>query len=205
MPVLNCVAVRAAQRAAVEEQVAAVNLDDNEIVLGERAALDVQAGVLGNAVIANADKGRALTFSVAAVVLDDAALEHDPSVTLNVDDIVGGIAGVLRGVLTHDRAGLRLAGVLDGHTCSDRQCGLAFAGAAVERVTVQVKRHVGRADGDVLARVGKQRDGRFSARRVDGSLKGRIFSIADLSDVLPLRQCSGGQQAEREAKRQQNG
>ena len=75
MPVLNCVAVRAAQRAAVEEQVAAVNLDDNEIVLGERAALDVQTGVLGNAVIANADKGRTLCTACTAVIFDSSALK----------------------------------------------------------------------------------------------------------------------------------
>ena len=56
MPVFNCVAVRRAQRAAVEEQIAAVNLDDNKVILGERAALDVQTGELVNAVIADADK-----------------------------------------------------------------------------------------------------------------------------------------------------
>ena len=210
MPVFNCVAVRRAQRAAVEEQIAAVNLDDNKVILGERAALDVQTGELVNAVIADADKGHALTCSVAAVVLDIAALEHDPSVTLNVDDIVGGNAGVLCGVLTHNRAGLRLAGVLDRHgACSDCQCGLALFSAAVEGMTVQVKRHR-LVDGDVLLGVTEQLDCIATLRRFDSCREGFIARAADLSDIIRLRafsfrQRGGGQQAERETKRQQNG
>ena len=53
--------------------------------------------------------------------------------------------------------------------------------------------------------IAQQRDGGAAARRVDGSLKGRIFSTVDLSDFPLVRQRGSGQQAEREAKRQQNG
>ena len=88
---------------------------------------------------------------------------------------MGGNAGVVCGVLTHDRAGLRRAGVLDRHACGDRQCGLAFAGAAVEGMTVQVKRHVGRADGDIFLRVGQQLDRRLSVCRIDCRLKRLIL------------------------------
>ena len=101
---------------------------------------------------------------------------------------MGGNAGVLRGVLAHDGAGLCLAGVHDRHACGDRQCGLAFAGAAAEGMTVQVKRHVGRADGDIFLRVGEQLDGSFSGCRIDCRLQRVIFHIADLSN-FGLRRC----------------
>ena len=42
-------------------------------------------------------------------------------------------------------------------------------------MTVQVKRHVGRADGDIFLRVGQQLDRRFSECRVDGRLKRLIL------------------------------
>ena len=183
VPVLNGVAIGGVQRAAVQEQIAAIDLDHDEVVLRKRAALDIQAGVLGDAVIAHAHQRRALPRRVAAVVLDDAALEGEPAVALNVDDIVGGNTGVLRSILTHDGTGLRRAAVLDGHACGDRQCGLAFAGAAVEGMTVQVKRHVGRADGDIFLRVGQQFDRRFSACRINSRLQRLVFRLADLRDI----------------------
>ena len=42
-------------------------------------------------------------------------------------------------------------------------------------MTVQVKRHVGRADGDIFLRVGQQLDRRFSGCRIDGPLKRLIL------------------------------
>ena len=183
VPVLNGVAVGGVQRAAVQEQIAAIDLDHDEVVLRKRAALDIQAGILCNAVIADTHQRCSLAGRITAVVRDDAALEGEPAAALNVDDIVGADAGVLRGVLTHDRAGLLRAAVLDRHACGDRQCGLAFAGAAVEGMTVQVKRHVGRADGDIFLGIRQHRHGRISTGRIDGSLQRLVSRLADLRDI----------------------
>ena len=185
MPVLNGVAVGGVQRAAVQEQIAAIDLDHDEVVLRERAALDIQAGVLGDTVIAHAHQRRALPLRVAAVVLDDAALEGEPAV-LNVDDIVGGNTGVLRGILTHDRAGLCLAGVHDRHACGDRQCGLAFAGAAVEGEAVQVKGQIRGGNGDVLPGIRQHRHGCFSSGRIDSRLQRLVLDVVGFGDVNDL-------------------
>ena len=187
VPVLNGVAIGGVQRAAVQEQIAAIDLDHDEVVLRKRAALDIQAGVIGDTVIAHAHQGRALPAVVAAAIFDSSALKDYPGIALNVDDIVGGNAGVLRGILAHDRAGLRLAGVLDRHgACSDRQSGLALFSAAVEGMTVQVKRQP-LGDGDVLLGIRQHRHGRISTGRIDGSLQrlvSRLVSrLADLRDI----------------------
>ena len=163
---------------------AEINLDNNEVILRERAARDGQHRMrFFIAVVADADEGRALTFSVAAVVPDVAAVEGEECIfTLNVDDIVGGNAGVLCGILTHDRAGLRLAGVHDRHACSvDLQGRRTLHSAAVEGMTVQVKRHR-LVDGDVLPGIRQHRHGYISTGRVDSRLQRLIALVADLGD-----------------------
>ena len=175
VPVLNGVAVGGIQRTAVQEQIAAINLDHNEVILGKVAALDIQAGILGDAVITHAHQGRALPAFGAAVVGYVAALEGEPAVALNVNDIVGGNAGVLCGVLTHDGTGLGLAAVHDGDASRDGQCRLALLGAAVEGVAVQVKRDVGRGDCDVFLRIGQQLHRCIARRSVNCRLQAGIF------------------------------
>ena len=156
VPVLNGVAVSGIQRTAVQEQIAAIDLDHDEVILGKRTALDIQTGVLGDVVVANAHQGCALRSAGAAVVGYVATLEGEPAAALNVNDIVGADAGVLCGVLTHDGARLGLAGVHDGNASRDRQRRLALARAAVEGVAVQVERDIGRGDRYVLLRIGQQ-------------------------------------------------
>ena len=85
VPVLNGVAVSGIQRTAVQEQIAAIDLNHDEIILGKRAALDIQAGVLGDAVIAHAHQRRALPACGAAVIGHVAALEGEPASVLNVN------------------------------------------------------------------------------------------------------------------------
>ena len=183
VPVLNGVAIGGVQRAAVQEQIAAIDLDHDEVILSKRAALDIQSGILGDAVIAHAHQGRALPAVVAAVVRDLAALEGEPAGSLNVDDIVGADAGVRRGILTHDGTGLRRAAVLDGDAGRNGQRGLARHGAAVEGVTVQVEGQPTRVYGDILAGVRQQGHGRISSGRVDSRLQGLVLDALDLGDV----------------------
>ena len=201
VPVLNGVAVSGVQRAAVQEQIAAIDLDHDEVVLRKRAALDIQAGVLGDTVIAHAHQRGSLAGRITAVVRDDAALEGEPAAALNVDDIVGADAGVLRGVLTHDRAGLLRAAVLDRHACGDRQCGLAFAGAAVEGMTVQVKGQIVGGNGDVLPGIRQHRHGCFSTGRIDSLFQCRILLVTNFGN---RRICSPADaaQAQRHDQRQ---
>ena len=197
VPVLNGVAVGGVQRAAVQEQIAAIDLDHDEVVLRKRAALDIQAGVLGDTVIAHAHQRRALPIRVAAVVLDDAALEGEPAVALNVDDIVGGNTGVLRSILTHDGTGLTFAAVLDGHAGRNGQRGLALLGAAVQGVTVQVKGQITGGNGDVLLGIRQQLHGRISTGRVNGRLQGLVLAvrvavlIQNLCDIIRLAHAVG--------------
>ena len=183
VPVLNGVAIGGVQRAAVQEQIAAIDLDHDEVVLRKRAALDIQAGILCNAVIADTHQRCSLAGRITAVVRDDAALEGEPAAALNVDDIVGADAGVLCGILAHDRAGLPLAGVLDRHACGDRQCGLAFAGAAVEGMTVQVKGQIVGGNGDVLPGIRQHRHGCFSTGRIDSLLQCHVLLTAGLRNT----------------------
>ena len=183
VPVLHRVAVGGIQRTAVQEQIAAIDLDHDEVILSKRAALDIQSGILGDAVIAHAHQGRALPAVVAAVVRDLAALEGEPAGSLNVDDIVGADAGVLRGILTHDGTGLRRAAVLDGDAVLNGQRGLARHGAAVEGVTVQVEGQSICAYGDILAGVRQQGHGRILSSRVDSCLQGLILDAVDLCHV----------------------
>ena len=75
VPVLNGVAVGGVQRAAVQEQIAAIDLDHDEVVLRKRAALDIQAGILCNAVIADTHQRCSLAGRITAVVRYYAALE----------------------------------------------------------------------------------------------------------------------------------
>ena len=179
VPVLNGVAVGGIQRTAVQEQIAAIDLDHDEVILGKVAALDIQAGILGDAVISHAHQGRALPVFGAAIVGYVATLEGEPAAALNVNDIVGADAGVLCGVLTLDGTGLGLAAVHDGNASRDRQRGLALLGAAVEGVTVQVERDVGRGDRDVLFRIGQQLHRCLTRRSVDGFLQAGITRAVD--------------------------
>ena len=174
VPVLNGVAVGGIQRTAVQEQIAAIDLDHDKVILGKVAALDIQAGVLGDAVIAHAHQGRALPAFGAAVVGYVAALEGEPAVALNVNNIMGADAGVLCGVLTHDGTGLGLAAVHDGNASRNGQRGLALLGATVEGVAVQVKRDIGRGDCDVLLRIGQQLHRCLTRRSVNSGLQAGI-------------------------------
>ena len=183
VPVLHRVAVGGIQRTAVQEQIAAIDLDHDEVILSKRAALDIQSGILGDAVIAHAHQGRALPAVVAAVVLDVAALEGEPAGSLNVDDIVGADAGVRRGILTHDGTGLRRAAVLDGDAARNGQRGLARHSAAVEGVAVQVEGQSICAYGDILAGVRQQGHGRILSGRVDSCLQGLVLDALDLCHV----------------------
>ena len=183
LPVLHRIAVFGIQRTVFfQVERTAIDLDHDEVILGKRAATDGQTGVLGNAVIAHAHQGRALHSNNAAVVRNAAALEEKPAV-LNVNDIVGADAGVLRGILTHDGTGLRRAAVLDGDAVLNGQRGLARHGAAVEGVTVQVEGQSICAYGDILAGVRQQGHGRILSSRVDSCLQGLILDAVDLCHV----------------------
>ena len=181
-PVFNCVAVFRSNRAAVQEEITTVNLDRNEVVLPEVAALDGQTGILFNRIIANADEGCALYADDTAVVGHVAALKRQPAVALNVDDIVRGNAGVLRGILALDRTGLISAGIHDSHSSRDSQRGLALHLTAVERMAVQIERQIRCRHGDIFCRVRNQLNSLFSACRVDGFLEGLILLAVDFSN-----------------------
>ena len=187
MPVLNGVAVSGIHFAVIQVERTAVDLNGNEIILRERAALDGQAGVLGNAVVADAHQRRALPLRVAAVVLDGAALEGQQAFALfalNVDDIVGGNTGVLRGILTHDGTGLRLAAVLDSDPrVINLQRGLALLGAAIQGEAVQVENDIVLADRHILAGIRQQGHGRISTGRIDGSLQGLVLDVVGFGNV----------------------
>ena len=187
LPVLHRIAVFGIQRTvSFQVERTAIDLDHDEVILSKRAATDGQSGILGDAVIAHAHQGRALHSNNAAVVRNVAALEEKPAV-LNVNDIVGADAGVLRGILTHDDTGLRRAAVLDGDAGRNGQCGLALHGAAVEGVTVQVEGQSICAYGDILAGVRQQGHGRILSSRVDSCLQGVVLVAPDLCHVGFLR------------------
>ena len=176
------------QRTAGQVECTAIDLDHDEVILGKRAAGDGQLRPCLDAVIAHAHQGRAIPLLVAAVVLDGAAFELQESVcALNVDDIVGAVAGVLRGILTHDGTGLSRAAVLDGDAARNGQRGLARHSAAVEGVAVQVEGQSICAYGDILAGVRQQGHGRISSGRVDSRLQGLVLGGADLCHVGFLR------------------
>ena len=177
------------QRTAGQVECTAIDLDHDEVILGKRAAGDGQRRrSSSDAVIAHAHQGRAISLLVAAVVLDGAAFELQESVcALNVDDIVGADAGILRGILTHDGTGLRRAAVLDGDAARNGQRGLARHGAAAEGVTVQVKGQIIGGNGDVLPGIRQHRHGRISTGRVDSCLQGLILDAVDLCHVGFLR------------------
>ena len=186
-PVLNGVAVGRIQRTAVQEQIAAIDLDHDEVVLGKRAALDIQAGVLGDTVVAHAHQRRALPACGATVVGHVAALEGEPAVALNINDIVGADVGVLCGILALDGAGLIRAAVLDGDTSRNGQCRLALASAAVKGMAVQVERDIGRGDRNVLARIGKQLHRCIALRNVNCRLQRGVFIPINLGDTSSRR------------------
>ena len=204
VPVLNGVAIGGVQRAAVQDQIAAIDLDGNEVVLLKRAAIDSQFGDRVHvSVVADADEGRALAaIGVAAVVLDVAAFEGQQAFALNVDNIVGGNAGVLRGILTHNGTGLCLAAVLDGHAghtvhaVLNGQCGLALLGAAVQSEAVQVEGQP-LVNGDVLPGIRQQGHGIIALCRVNSRLQGLVLAvrvavlIQNLCDIIRLAHAVG--------------
>ena len=176
------------QRTAGQVECTAIDLDHDEVILGKRAAGDGQLRPCLDAVIAHAHQGRAIPLLVAAVVLDGAAFKLQESVlALNVDDIVGAVAGVLRGILTHDGTGLRRAAVLDGDAVLNGQRGLARHGAAVEGVTAQVEGQPICFYGDILAGVRQQGHGRILSGRIDSRLQGLVLVAPDLCHVGFLR------------------
>ena len=166
-------------------QCTAIHLDGNEVVLRERTALNGQGGVRAHVVVvAQTDQGRALPAGGSAVVLDVAALKLQEAIlALNVDDIVGADAGVLRGILTHDGTGLRLAAVLDGdRAVIHLQCGCGLDRAAVQSEAVQVEGHR-LGDGNILIGIRQQLHGRIPTGRVDSRLQGLVLGAPDLCHV----------------------
>ena len=188
-PVLDRVAILGADRTAFQVERAEINLDNNEVILRERTARDGQHRMcFFIAVVTDAHQRSTLACGVAAVVPDVAAVEGEECIfTLNVDDIVGGNAGVLCGVLTHDRAGLRLAAVHDRDSCgNNRQRRLALFGTAVQRMSVQIKRQR-LINSHILARIRKQRDGAALRSSRDGFCECLILSITNLCYILACR------------------
>lgn len=181
----------AVDRAALEVQRTAVDLDGNEVVLRECTAIDGQGRPCAYRIVAKADKGRVLHADNTAGVRDIAAFEYEEAIsTLNVNDVVGIAARDIRifHILALDRTGLVRAGILDRDRCIvNLQSSLAFASAAVEGEAVQVERE-GFADGDVFAGISKHRDDRFRLGRVDGFLEGFVLDIASFGNVGDLRQ-----------------
>lgn len=107
-------------RAALEVQRAAVDLDGNEVVLRECTAIDGQGRPCAYRIVAKADKGRALHADNTAGVRDIAAFEYEEAIsTLNVNDVVGIAARDIRifHILALDRAGLVRAGIHDRDRC----------------------------------------------------------------------------------------
>ena len=184
VPVLNGEAVGGVHGAAQQVQCTAIHLDGDEVILGKRTTLDGQGGPSTDAVVAQTDQGGTLDAGDAAVVLHLAALDdHKAVLALDVDDIVGSLR--VRSILTLDGTSLRLAAVFQRDLLVvDGQRGLGILGAAIQRMTIQVKDDGILGNRDILASIRQQGYGRAALGRVNSRLQGLVLGTVDL--------CHGG-------------
>ena len=184
VPVLNGEAVGGVHGATQQVQCTAIHLDGDEVILGKRTTLDGQGGPSTDAVVAQTDQGGTLDAGDAAVVLHLAALDdHKAVLALDVDDIVGSLR--VRSILTLDGTSLRLAAVFQRDLLVvDGQRGLGILGAAIQRMTIQVKDDGILGNRDILASIRQQGYGRAALGRVNSRLQGVVLGTVDL--------CHGG-------------
>lgn len=113
---------------------------------------------------------RNLDAGDAAAVLHLAALDdHKAVLALDVDDIVGSLR--VRSILTLDGTSLRLAAVFQRDLLVvDGQRGLGILGAAIQRMTIQVKDDGILGNRDILA-LEKGGTGRYQRCRICFSIR----------------------------------
>ena len=138
MPVFNSIAVSRVNRTTIEEQIATVNLNRNEVILRECAALNVQTRKFVHAVIANTDKRRARDTYNTTIILYIAALKSEPAVALNINNIMRTLARIFSSVLTFNRASLSYTCVLNCSSCGNGNSRFAWFCFTVNRMAIQV-------------------------------------------------------------------
>lgn len=176
-PVFNRVAVLRVNHTALHMEGTKVNFNGDEVVLRE--------GTTGNghdrmglfiAIATDTNKRRAFRSASTTIVLHSAAVEQQKAVlALEIDNVVGRNAGILRGIFTHNGARLGLTRILNGNPDGvDRQRRLALTCAAVEGMAVKVERNRICRDCDVLFRISEQLHRCVARRSVDCCLKAGI-------------------------------
>ncbi|MFR2560298.1 MAG: hypothetical protein ACLS8S_04530 [Oscillospiraceae bacterium] len=162
-------------------------------VFNGNASVNLHGTVIGNGVPAVSAVAIGRIGTLFRRALKGAAIQGNLA---GIDDCALSVAGVVHNTSANAVTDIQLAAFFNRN---------GVAADIGDFVAVQIKRNIyASRNVNILSHIFQQ----FHCiviSRINSLLQRRILRLADLSDFLPIRQGGGGQQAEREAKRQQNG